>query len=159
MSLLDIAPLWLAVVLSVLLVGAAVQDILVRKISNILVLLVMAAAGVAMVMAGPRLELWQNGALFAALLAVGTFAHAGGVLGGGDVKLLAATALWTDLQGAPKLLVAVFISGGMLALLMIARALFRRRASDQKLRKRRSVPYGVAIAAGTLLILWYGRIG
>jgi len=159
MSLLNIAPLWLALVLSLLLVAAAVQDILVRKISNILVLLVMAAGGVAMVVAGPRLELWQNGAVFAALLAVGTFAYARNVLGGGDVKLLAATALWTDLQGAPRLLAAVFISGGILALLMLARALIGRRGADEKVRKRRSVPYGVAIAAGALLILWYGRIG
>jgi prepilin peptidase CpaA len=159
MNLLSIAPHWLAVVVSVLLVGAAVQDIFLRKISNILVMLVMAAAGVAMVAAGPRVDLWQNGAFFAALLAVGTFVHSRGVLGGGDVKLLAATALWTDLKGAPMLLVAVFLSGGILALLMIARVLTRRRGSDQKLRDRRSVPYGVAIAAGTLMILWSERIG
>jgi prepilin peptidase CpaA len=159
MNLLNHAPLWLAAVLSVLLVGAAVQDILIRKISNVLVILVMAAAGIAMVVEGPRIDLWQNGAFFAALLAVGTFVHARGVLGGGDVKLLAATALWTDLSGAPMLLAAVFLCGGIIALLMIARVLIRRRRSDQKLRDRRSVPYGVAIAAGTLLIVWFGRVG
>ncbi|MCW3797186.1 prepilin peptidase [Sphingomonas sp. BN140010] len=159
MNLLNTVPAWLAILLSALLVAAAVQDILVRKISNLLVLAVLAAGIAAMVMVGPQVRLWQNFLVFAVLLGLGVFAYAGNKLGAGDVKLFAATALWVDLKGAPWLIAAILISGGVLALLMLAKVLIGPAAQSEGMRKRRSVPYGVAIAAGALLILWYGRVG
>jgi len=159
MNLLNTVPTWLAALLSILLVGAAVQDIRVRKISNLLVLAVLILGIVAMVVVGPRVQLWQNFLVFAVLLAVGLVAYTKRVLGAGDVKLFAATALWVDLAGAPRLIAAVLIGGGVVALLMLGRVVVGQKQVTEGMRKRRSVPYGVAIAAGALLILWYGRVG
>ena len=44
---------------------------------------------------------------------------AAGKLGGGDVKLLAATGLWFDFHGALWMLICVAISGGILALVVL----------------------------------------
>ena len=159
MNLLNTVPTWLAALLSILLVGAAVQDIRVRKISNLLVLAVLILGIVAMVVVGPRVQLWQNFLVFAVLLGLGLVAYTKRVLGAGDVKLFAATALWVDLAGAPRLIAAVLIGGGLVALLMLGRVVVGQKQVTEGMRKRRSVPYGVAIAAGALLILWYGRVG
>jgi prepilin peptidase CpaA len=70
-----------------------------------------------------------------------------GMMGGGDVKMVAAVALWLPLGAVVKLLVIMSIAGGALTLAMIVR---------QRLAKREEapeVPYGVAIAfAGFWLI-------
>jgi Flp pilus assembly protein protease CpaA len=60
------APQWLALVLAILLVAAAAEDALRLRISNITVLLVIAAGLAAAIAAGIDV------AVFAALLAVGT---------------------------------------------------------------------------------------
>ena len=97
MNLAVEAPQWLALLLTVLLLAAAAEDSVRLRISNVTVLLVMVTAVIAAVVVGPELALWQNVAVFAALLAVGTLMFAAGKLGGGDVKLLAAVGLWFDL--------------------------------------------------------------
>lgn len=75
---------------------------------------------------------------FAALFAVGA-------MGGGDVKLIAALALWVPASRILDLLFLVALFGGGLALVvLIAR---RMRGSTN-----REVPYGVAIAAGGICI-------
>ena len=159
MNLLNSVPMWLAVLLSVVLLAASVQDILVRKISNLLVLAVLIGGLAAMVIMGPQVALWQNLLVFVVLLAVGVFAYARKVLGAGDAKLIAATGLWVDLAGAPRLVAAILISGGLVALLMLIRFAIGPKVVGEGMKKRRSVPYGVAIAAGALLIVWYGRVG
>ena len=70
-----------------------------------------------------------------------------GMMGGGDVKLLAALGLWLPLASMVKLLVIMSIAGGVLTLVMLAR---KWRASSEE---KTEVPYGVAIAfAGMWLI-------
>lgn len=70
-----------------------------------------------------------------------------GMMGGGDVKLLAALGLWLPLASMVKLLVIMSIAGGVLTLIMLAR---KWRASSEE---KTEVPYGVAIAfAGMWLI-------
>jgi prepilin peptidase CpaA len=65
------------------------------------------------------------------------------MLGGGDVKLMAALTLWLPPASLPQALLIVSISGGMLGLILIVAA--RRRLAKP------TVPYGVAIAlAGTI---------
>ncbi len=155
MNLVSEAPLWLALILAVLLVAAGVQDALQARMSNKIVLLVTVAAVAAALLVGPRLALWQNLTIFAVLLTLGTAMFAKGVLGGGDVKMLAATSLWFDLIGSAKMLLAVFASGGVLALLVIvARFVGWSEAAKQRLpflRPKAGVPYGIAIAAGALI--------
>ena len=70
-----------------------------------------------------------------------------GMMGGGDVKLLAALGLWLPLASMVKLLVIMSIAGGVLTLVMLAR---KWRASSEE---KTEGPYGVAIAfAGMWLI-------
>jgi prepilin peptidase CpaA len=86
---------------------------------------------------------------------------AAGKLGGGDVKLLASVGLWFDFGGAVWLLVAVALTGGVLALLVLVIRSFnwsdeiRRRVV--LLRPGGGIPYGVAIAAGALIAMAFQR--
>jgi prepilin peptidase CpaA len=151
------APQWLALLLAVLLVAAAAEDIVRLRISNVTVLLVIAGAAFTAIFIGPEVRLWQNLAVFAGLLAIGTPLFAAGKLGGGDVKLLAAAGLWFDLLGAARMFVAVAVAGGVLALLVLLARLpnwsegARRRVVV--LRPGGGIPYGVAIAAGALIAM------
>ena len=65
-----------------------------------------------------------------------------GMMGGGDVKLVTALALWLPYAALVKLLVVMSIAGGVLTLVMIVRNRMQR-AEDKP-----EVPYGVAIAIG-----------
>ncbi len=86
---------------------------------------------------------------------------AAGICGGGDVKLIGATALWMGWSNLPGFLLSMTLIGAVLALcLMVAR---RLASSDvvvvTGVRPRRlfmkdnRVPYGVAIAIAGLLML------
>jgi prepilin peptidase CpaA len=87
------------------------------------------------VAASPAAVDWVGGAAVAAvILTVGIVLFALRVAGGGDVKLLAATALWAGpAQIVPFLLLV---------------------SPDQEaaVKLRQSVPYGIAIAAGGLWV-------
>ena len=162
MNLAVVAPQWLALILSLLLAAAAVEDAIRLRISNFTVLLVLIGAVVAAVLAGPELRLWQNLVVFLGLLAVGTPMFAAGKLGGGDVKLLAATGLWFDFAGALWMLIAVALAGGVLALLVLVLRTFgwsdRVRERVVLLRPKGGIPYGVAIAAGALIAMAFQRV-
>lgn len=101
--------------------------------------------------------------LLPVIIATGVFAagcvlFARGLLGGGDVKLLAAAVLWIPSSSVLAQISAVLISGGVLALMLLAaRRIVRRFTAladagnlPRVLRDHAPVPYGVAIAAGTL---------
>jgi prepilin peptidase CpaA len=156
-NLAVLAPLWLALILAFILLAAAAQDATRLKISNVTVVLVIAAAIVAAVVVGPTFGLWQNLAVFAVLLAIGTPLFAAGKLGGGDVKLLAAVGLWFDIEGAGKMLLAVALSGGALAVLILAARTLKWSDGARRrvvvLQPRSGIPYGVAIAFGTLIAM------
>ena len=155
MNLLILSPVWLAWLFAALMTAAAIQDAVQLKISNLICLAVLIAAGVAMWLAGPEIALWQNVAVLVGLLVVGTPLFATGKMGGGDVKLLAAAGLWFDLRGAMVMLMWVLIAGGLLAILVLVVRLFgwsdKARDRIHLLKRGGGIPYGVAIAAGTLL--------
>ena len=157
MNLFELAPIWLVGVLCALLLVAAIEDALRLKISNLTVLAVIAAAVAAAGVVGPTLGLWQNLLVFALLLAGGTLLFASGKVGGGDVKLLAAAGLWTDLERAPILVAGVFIAGGLLALIVLLPRLVRRRSKAASRTSGKSIPYAVAIAVGALLVIAFER--
>ena len=160
MSLLATAPTWLAVCLAVLLVAAAIEDAVRMRISNVLCLGVFAGAIVAMIAGGLDVALWQNLLVFAALLGAGTALFGIGKMGGGDVKLLAAVGLWCSLKSALTLLPAVFITGGLLALLILAARTIAPKGAGARvmvLKPRSGIPYGIAIAAGSLITLALSR--
>lgn len=155
LMLVQTAPAWLIVVLCVLLFVAAAEDVVRLKISNVTALAVMVAAGIAAALAGIVLALWQNVLVFLLLLGGGTMLFAAGKVGGGDVKLLAAVGLWMDLEQAVRLLVAVLLSGGILAIAFIGlRLLFHR---PHGLTRSMGVPYAVAIAAGATIVIMLDR--
>lgn len=89
------------------------------------------------------LQLAFAGVVFAVF--VGAFAL--GMMGGGDVKLIAALALWLPVVPFLSLLVVMSLAGGAVTvLMMIDRRIARRTAPLE-------VPYGVAIAFAGLLAL------
>ena len=91
-------------------------------------------------------------AVFAALAVTFTI----GMMGGGDVKLAAALALWFSPASTIKFLVIMSISGGVLtAIVLIAHKLRpgRIKNSDGETNGKAEIPYGVAIAFGALWIL------
>jgi prepilin peptidase CpaA len=160
LNLLAEAPLWCMAIFGALLSAASIQDAVQFRISNLLTLAVLLLAIVAAVVAGPEVRLWQNLAIFAALLTGGTLLFSAGKLGGGDVKLLAATGVWVNFRGSLSLLAAVFIAGGVLAVLLIVGRSFaseRTSATVPVLRKGAGIPYGIAIAIGALVATWLAR--
>ena len=70
-----------------------------------------------------------------------------GAMGGGDVKMVAAVALWLPPLAVLKLLVIMSLAGGVITLAMVA----RQRLS--KSRGQLEIPYGVAITFGGFWVL------
>ena len=100
---------------------------------------------------GSGLAIWPDMALQVALatLVFGLFAipFALGAMGGGDVKMLGALALWLPAVALLPLIVIMSIAGGALTLAMVIRQRLARHEG------RLAIPYGVAIAfAGLWLI-------
>lgn len=155
MNLAAEASLWLALILAALLIAAAAEDAARLRISNLTCGLIVLAAIATAVIEGPELSLWQNLAIFVGLLLGGMPLFAAGKLGGGDVKLLASAGLWFDFMSALHMVAAVFIAGGVLALLILALRTIGWGESAlrrvQVLRPGGGIPYGVAIATGALI--------
>lgn len=151
LNLIAAAPSWLLILLACAIVAAAIEDGARLRISNLTILVVLAGAVVAVSVEGPTWMLWQNAAVFAVLLALGTAAFAGGWLGGGDVKLLAATGLWFDLGSAFWFIVLVFLAGGVVAICFLLSRVVRGRGFSESRRAR--IPYGIAIAVGALAMV------
>jgi prepilin peptidase CpaA len=153
MNLVVGAPWWLLALLALALCAAAIEDAVRLRISNLTCLAVFFVAMIAMAIQGFPLTLWQNAVVFLLILAAGTAAFAANVLGGGDVKLLAAVGLWMNFSGAVWLIAAVFLAGGVLAVLFIVTRPFRRRGREAGVRTGSArIPYGLAVAAGAFMI-------
>ena len=98
----------------------------------------------------------------AAVFLVGALLFSRGLIGGGDVKLLAAATLWAGPGGTAPLLVLTGLLGGVLSLLLLtpigaliaaARpALLCPEGAAAHKASPLLVPYGVAIAAAALIV-------
>lgn len=139
----------LLVLLGLLLLAASAIDVRTFTIPNLLNLAVALLAPLFWWASG--LELWPEIALRvgAAGLVFGLLAaaFAAGMMGGGDVKLAAALALWFPPLASVKLLVVMSVAGGVLTLLALLVHRVRAREGRPK------IPYGVAIAVGGWAIL------
>jgi prepilin peptidase CpaA len=135
--------------LAAILVIAAVIDVRTFTISNRLNLTVAILAPV--YWASVALSPWPGIATqLAAAVAVFTIlagAFYAGMMGGGDVKLAAALALWFSPVNTVKFLVFMSLAGGMLTVGILVWHRSKRREG------RPQIPYGVAIAIGGLAIL------
>ena len=142
-------PAILLAALALLLVSAGIEDARVREIAN--------WKNAAIALLAPfwwwanALSLWPGIALICGI-AFGVFvlfalAFRFGWMGGGDVKLIGALALWLPPLPLANMLVLMSLIGGALTLLLVGeRAVRRARGAIE-------VPYGVAIAAAALLTL------
>jgi prepilin peptidase CpaA len=104
-------------------------------------------------------------ATFAGFLAIGMALWAPGWLGGGDVKLIAAGALWFGWPDALSFLLVAMAAGGLLALvLLVLRRLSPAFQVDAQwlgktaLAQGAPVPYAVAIAGGAMIWLPQSQI-
>ena len=135
--------------LALLLVIAAIIDVRTFTISNRLNLAVALLAPLFWWSVG--LPLWPEVAIqvgmAAAVFLLFALAFYAGMMGGGDVKLAAALALWFSPITTARLLVYMSIAGGVLTLVVLARHRLLKKPG------RPRVPYGVAIAIGALAIL------
>jgi prepilin peptidase CpaA len=156
--------------LGVCLVIATVWDIARRRIPNVV------TGAVALL--GVAAQLVDRGAwsvasgLAAAVISVALLYRpwtAGGI-GGGDVKMAAAVAIWVGLGGMIRYALAVAAAGGVVALVMyfssrksirqdvktnLTLAALQQTLPTVEVRAegRKSVPYGLAIAAGAAFAL------
>lgn len=142
-------PSLLLAMLALLLVAAGVEDARRREIANwknaAIALLAPAwwwVQGMAL-WPGVPIQIGVAAAVFALFVAAFHF----GWMGGGDVKMIGALALWLPFQALVWMLTVMSIVGGVLTVvLMIERAVKRREATIE-------VPYGIAIAVAALLTL------
>ena len=145
----EFAPAILLGLLVLILVSAGIEDARIREISNwknaaiaLLALPWWFAMGLS---PGPDMAI-QLG------IAVGVFAlfaaaFSFGMMGGGDVKMIAALALWFPFNQLVTLLVIMSLAGGAITLVMLIEKWLRRRSEQPE------VPHGIAIAIAALLTI------
>lgn len=144
----------LAILLGALLLSAGIEDAQTREISNRKCLAILVAApfwwwanGVA-IWPGAAIQL----GLAAAAFALFALAFHIGMMGGGDVKLIAVLALWLPPGAFASMLVVMSLAGGVVTLAMLAERRWRDRGSAGGAASI-EVPYGVAIAVAGLLAI------
>ena len=145
----------LLVALAIALVVAAFTDIRRRQIDNWLTGTI--ALGAPLLWWASEMTLWPDVAwqlgfaVLAAAILIGIYALGMAlrvvILGGGDVKLLGALALWIPWDSYLQLLFIMAAVGGLMAFgFIIRRVVFKPKTPGV-------LPYGVAIAAGGLWVL------
>ena len=164
MSTLSIAHIFV-VAFGACLLWAVWTDVRTRTIPNAVSLAVVALyAGFALA-GGVDGAWWVGPAVAAAILVAGMGCFAMGWFGGGDVKLLAACGLWAGTAQLMPFLLVTALVGAVLALLTLAararpipylttNALFIGPQTDGRAATADGIPYGLAIAAGGLWILY-----
>jgi prepilin peptidase CpaA len=158
-----------AVVTLGLLMIAAWWDVATRTIPDTIGLLLVATGAITRILNGPEALAFSAGTallLFVLLLV----AYSRGFIGGGDVKIMTALAVGLSPFDCYRFVIATAIAGGFLGIcyLLLSRRPAgmreRKRASllgrvvaieFWRIRRHRSLPYGVAIAAGGAFVLLY----
>ncbi|MCW3475829.1 A24 family peptidase [Limobrevibacterium gyesilva] len=154
-----------------LLIVAALHDVAARTIPNWTCL---GLAVLGLVLRGADGQLLAGLALGVVVFLVATFCWTRGWMGGGDVKLLAAAAIFVPPADVGNMLVAITLAGGVVGLFYLGwRFVLRRLAAQPRprpssllariLRAERwrilrgcPLPYASAIAAGTLFVIVAG---
>lgn len=135
--------------LALLLVSAGIQDARTREIAN--------WKNAAIALLAP-LWWWANGlplwpdlaiqiGVAACVFGLFCIAFYFGWMGGGDVKMIGALALWFPFQGLVWMLIIMSLVGGALTLLLVIERAVKRKTGAIE------VPYGVAIAIAALISL------
>jgi prepilin peptidase CpaA len=164
--------------LAAFLVTAAISDARHFTISNRLCLAVTAVAplyiaaqlmvpGKELLGGSVKFHLIATIAIALIVFAVSAGFFALGVMGGGDVKLMAAVSLWTGPQWTLPFLFLTALAGGVVTLFVLIRAKFQKRIQSQLSGKtsqfvknpevimaKLQVPYGIGIAIGGLFTVY-----
>lgn len=152
--------------LSLLLLAAVISDVTRLRIPNLIPLAVVGLV-IAKLVFGLEASPWIAHLLIALLaLLLGFLAFAGGLLGGGDAKLIAALALWFGPLLAGSFITITGITGGILAMvLVLVRRCFPVAASTpgiglslecyRWLDPKAPIPYALPIAFAALWLEWF----
>jgi prepilin peptidase CpaA len=139
---------------------AGAMDLFTMTIPNRVSLALIAGFAVAAALSGMPLAAIGNHVLAGlAFLCVGIFMFSMGWLGGGDAKLLAASALWLGFDSLfPYLILVTFLGGGLSLAILSYRSItppvwvmgqeWAMRLHDRK----GGIPYGVALAGAALWV-------
>lgn len=147
-------------VFPLLMAFAAVSDLVTMRISNRLVLVLIAAFLVMALVAGmplPQLGMHLAGAALVLVVAFALFAP--GWIGGGDAKLAAATALWIGFDALFPYVVYTGLLGGALTLGILVVRRWPLPANlghigwiDRLHDAKSGVPYGIALAVAGVIV-------
>ena len=148
------------VIFAFTMVYAGLMDLTTMRIRNGLVLALLAAYAILVPFAGFTVgEIAWNIAIAAGIFAVCFVFFALGWMGGGDVKLLAVTALWLGFDLAPAFLVYTALFGGALTLAVLRLRLVglpaflvNRPWIAQLQSNQAGIPYGVAVTLAALVV-------
>ncbi|WP_181407977.1 A24 family peptidase [Pararhizobium mangrovi] len=163
-SMLDIAvPIVMLVVFASCMCTGGLSDLASMRIPNRVSVVLVATFVLLAPVSGISLALYGTHLLAGvAVFAVGFALFAANVIGGGDAKMIAATAVWFGLSGdLADFLVSTAIAGGVLALCILALRAAAGRLAGVGIPlpahfhdARAGLPYGVAIAfAGLVTIM------
>lgn len=142
------APIFSLILLAPALLWAAVGDWRRRDIPNRLNAVIALTAPLYWWAAGFTMpEILTIAGLAFALFAIFTLAFFMNAMGGGDVKLIGALALWMTPAQLPVMLFVMAVAGGVLTLAMLV----AHRVT--KAPGRPEIPYGIAISIGGLWVV------
>jgi prepilin peptidase CpaA len=155
--MLSIAALF---IFPLLMAYAASSDLLTMRIANWLVLaLTVSYLALALVAQTSWTEIGMSFGAAAVVLVIAFAFFAFGWIGGGDAKLVSATALWMGFSFMLPYVVYSALLGGALTLLILAvrryplpAALARIKWIDRLHDTKSGVPYGIALAIAGLLV-------
>lgn len=162
MDILSVSQIVIYALFATTLVVAGFFDITKFVIPNILSIFLIVLFMAAFAIAPEKELLFSNFASGAIVFLIGAILFRFGVFGGGDVKLWAAAALWFGIGTLHIQVTFVGLIGGLLGIaLFTVRYVFKseraialvglRAPLPRVLRVGEAVPYGIAIAAGTIL--------
>jgi prepilin peptidase CpaA len=155
--------------LTMLVLWAMANDAYSYRIPNVVNLSIILLFPIALLATNAPIN-WQNALLaFAIVFAIGFGLFVANIMGGGDVKMLAAIALWLEYgKTLWDFFLIMAILGGILTIFLIST---RKYAPFIALKMKRDagkipqifshdqpVPYGLAIGIAFLWLLWTGNL-
>ncbi|MER0238712.1 prepilin peptidase [Fulvimarina sp. MAC8] len=156
--------LFLTTVFPLCMIYAAISDIMTMTIPNRLCILLAIAFPMAAYLCGMSTSDFLGHSSFGILaFLIGFAMFAANLMGGGDAKLLAATAFWIGPYDAMTYLVIASALGGLMAIgILYARSLAVPVTgyvfADRLLTDKTGVPYGVALGISGLYVYAEGPI-
>ena len=156
----DFIGLAILAIFPICMIFATFYDLFTMTIPNKITLVLLASFAVFAPLAGMGWEtaLWHFGVAVCVLI-VGFGLFSLGVMGGGDAKLLAASALWFGTAFTLPYLLAASVLGGLLTLfiviarrIMLPQMLLNIPWIARLLDKKQGIPYGAALGPAALYV-------